>query len=353
MDEHQHHNHEQNHKSHPHIPQTKITVRFDLDGEHRVTNIEVNGVKQALSPCSGAVALEEAARLDVEAAEDLSNDSQKAQVVGRQLLLAQTRNGLITIAMLVLVEVLLEVLLFQEDPNLLEQFGWWIFYLDVSVVSLVVMIGYLRSYRYASANHMISMMIGMTVGMQVGMMTGGVIGATDGYFMGAIVGVGLGTLLGVGTAWCCGPMAITQALMSAVMGGTMGSMIVAMMPPEKLLVFMPVFTLLNIAILLWFSFLFFKDCVIGERCVLGRVVPFWVTFLISSLTVGGLGGLMVVNPGHAKHFKSPDNDVTDASANPFGSKEIQKTGRPTPASGGMSCGASMTCGANKTNRIDN
>ncbi len=208
---------------------------------------------------------------------------------------------------MILLEALIEFSFFQDNPDLLDQFGWWIFYLDVTVVSLVIMIGYLRSYRYAKTNHMISMMIGMTVGMQVGMMIGGVIGATDGYFTGVIVGVGLGTLLGVGTAWCCGPMAITQALMSAVMGGTMGSMIVAMMPPEKLFIFMPIFTLLNIAILIWFSFLFFRDCVVGEQCAIGKAVPLWMTSLISCIAVGGLGGLMVVNPGHSKVMPQPSH----------------------------------------------
>jgi hypothetical protein len=122
-----------------------------------------------------------------------------------------------------------------------------------------------------------------------------------------------------------------------------------MMPPEKLLIFMPVFTLLNIAILIWFSFLFFKDCVIGERCMLGRVVPFWMTLLVSLLTVSGLGGLMLLNPGHAKHFKSPEEDRASIDRNPFRAKELQKTQEKMPDSKEMSCGAEMSGGSNKSN----
>lgn len=348
MDEH-HYQHGHDHKSREQNEVGITTVRFDLDGFHRIANIEINGVKHTVVPHDASQEIPQGVLTGNPAISAPIHDSFSAQTLGKKLLFAQTRNGIITIAMLLVFEVLAEALWFQRDPNLLEKFGWWIFYLDVSVVSLVVMIGYLRSYRYASTNHMISMMIGMTVGMQVGMMTGGVIGATDGYFMGALVGVGLGTLLGVGTAWCCGPMAITQALMSAVMGGTMGSMIVAMMPPEKLLIFMPVFTLLNIAILIWFSFLFFKDCVIGERCMLGRVVPFWMTLLVSLLTVSGLGGLMLLNPGHAKHFKSPEEDRASIDRNPFRAKELQKTQEKMPDSKEMSCGAEMSGGSNKSN----
>lgn len=329
-------------QDHPHRPGT--TVHLELDAENNIVILEVNGLKHDVSPRTENPG-HEACHIEVTTSSRDSPDSASAHQQGKRLLMAQTRNGIATIAILIGLEILIEFLWFRNDPTLLEEFGWWIFYLDVTVVSLVIMIGYLRSYRYASTNHMISMMIGMTVGMQVGMMTGGVIGATDGYFMGALVGVGLGTALGVGTAWCCGPMAITQALMSAVMGGTMGSMIVAMMPPEKLLVFMPIFTFLNIAILVWFSFLFFKDCVVGERCRVSNIVPFWKTFLISALAVGGLGGLMVITPGHSEHFKSSDDDKPEASSNPFETREIDKATKPASAPGEMKCGAGMACGA--------
>ena len=252
------------------------------------------------------------------------------------ILIKQFYNGLFTLVLLIGIEWISERLFFQENDELLEAYALWFFYLDLTVVCLVVTIGYLRSYRYGQTNHMISMMIGMTVGMQVGMMIGGVIGATDGYFIGALVGVGLGTFLGVATSWCCGPMAITQSLMSGVMGGTMGAMIVTMMPGENLSLFMPLFTLLNIAVLGWFTYLFFKDCVIGKLCQLHKPTPFWITLLTSVIAVGSLGGLMVLNPKHALHFK------VDASGpsqeNPLSATPMKES---TPTVPEMKCGGKM------------
>ena len=330
-----------------HNPVHKIKIQLETNGYQPVVEVEVNGKTYRSPP------------LDIEEAEPgvgcsethsgppgvvQHSDRSDVDRLGRQTLRQQARNGLVTLFLLGGLQAAVEWIGFREDPVLLDHYLWWIFYLDLTIVSLVVTIGYLRSYRYAQTNHMISMMIGMTVGMQVGMMTGGVIGATDGYFLGALVGVGLGTLLGVHTAWCCGPMAITQALMSGVMGGTMGSMIVAMMPSDRLMIFMPIFTLLNIAILIWFSFLFFRDCVIGERCHLDEATPFWRTFLTSALAVTGLGGLMVLNPEHSEHFKA--SEFSREGSNPFRAQTVgeERTRLPpaerSPGSG-MSCGSQM------------
>lgn len=327
-------------------PHTKtLQIQLEMVGENEVKGLLINGIRYRLEPdlplsSSTDDCHQKAAAVS---ASSLVPDPVDADRQGRRTLFVQTRNGILTLTLLIMMEVAIEWFWYRKDTALLDQFLWWIFYLDLTVVSLVVTIGYLRSYRYAQTNHMISMMIGMTVGMQVGMMTGGVIGATDGYFMGAIVGVGLGTFLGVGTAWCCGPMAITQALMSGVMGGTMGSMIVAMMPADRLLIFMPIFTLLNIAILVWFSFLFFRDCVVGERCHFDRPMPWWRTFLLSMLAVGGLGGLMVLNPEHSEHFMSGDTGAD--AGNPFKSEAIEGSQR-SPEKTEMRSGSGMSCGAN-------
>jgi|GEM_PF-3126122 len=252
------------------------------------------------------------------------------------ILVRQFYNGLFALSLLIGVELLMEFLFFRNSSILLEAYAPWFFYLDITVVCLVVTIGYLRSYRYGEVNHMISMMIGMTVGMQVGMMIGGVIGATDGYFIGAFVGVVLGTFLGVATSWCCGPMAITQSLMSGVMGGTMGAMIVTMMPGENLSIFMPLFTLINIAVLGWFTYLFFRDCVVGELCQLHKPTPLWITLLTSLIAVGSLGGLMVLNPKHSLHFKV---DVDDPpQENPFSATHMKESSPSVPE---MNCGGKM------------
>jgi len=169
-------------------------------------------------------------------------------------------------------------------------------------------------------------------------MTGGVIGATDGYFIGAMVGVGLGTLLGLGTSWCCGPMAITQSLMSAVMGGTMGAMIVSMMPPDKLNFFMPLFTVLNLAILVWFTRLFFKDCVIGEHCDLLRPMNLGTMLGTSVTAVAILSGLMLLNPRTPSVIQREALD----KINPFKADDLPNSKpKNSKNSGEMNCGTSM------------
>lgn len=246
--------------------------------------------------------------------------------------------GVSTLIILLISQAALAALILKDHRVPIWNFAPWTLYLDLTVVSLVATIGYLRMYRYAQTNHMTGMMIGMTVGMQVGMMTGGVIGATDGYFAGAMVGVGLGTLLGLTTSWCCGPMAITQSLMSAVMGGTMGAMIVSMMPPDQLNFFMPLFTLLNLAILIWFTRLFFKDCVIGEHCDLLRPMNL-ATMLGTSVTaVTILSGLMLLNP---KNSSLVQVEVLE-KLNPFRADEmLDPPQEKSKSSGEMNCGGSM------------
>jgi hypothetical protein len=169
------------------------------------------------------------------------------------------------------------------------------------------------------------------------MMTGGVIGAADGYFIGAMVGVVLGTLLGLSTSWCCGPMAITQSLMSAVMGGTMGAMIVTMMPTERLGVFMPLFTGLNLAILVWFTRLFFKDCVIGEHCVLLKPMSFRNMLTTSLITVFSLYGLMTLKPDATP----TESDSLADRLNPFHVEKISSKPAKVEPPSEMTCGGSM------------
>lgn len=259
-------------------------------------------------------------------------------LLSRKLLIRQLIFGISTLLVLFLFQSGLATLIIKDQSDLIWMFAPWWLYLDLTVVSLVATIGYLRMYRYAQTNHMTSMMIGMTVGMQVGMMTGGVIGATDGYFVGAMVGVGLGTLLGLGTSWCCGPMAITQSLMSAVMGGTMGAMIVSMMPPDKLNFFMPLFTVLNLAILVWFTRLFFKDCVIGEHCDLLRPMNLGTMLGASVTAVAILSGLMLLNPRAPSVIQKEALD----KLNPFKADDLSNSKpKSSQNSGEMSCGASM------------
>ena len=318
-----------------------IEVRLRVD-RSRMTllGIEFDGREYAVSPISFEAENVHAAHEHHHPVASATSDdiSDQHGRTSKQLLLRQLIFGISTLIFLLVSQAGLASFILKDHPGLIWDFAPWTLYLDLTVVSLVATIGYLRMYRYAQTNHMTSMMIGMTVGMQVGMMTGGVIGATDGYFAGAMVGVGLGTLLGLTTSWCCGPMAITQSLMSAVMGGTMGAMIVSMMPPDQLNFFMPLFTLLNLAILIWFTRLFFKDCVIGEQCDLLRPMNL-ATMLGTSVTaVGILSGLMLLNP---KTPSTVQKEILDV-LNPFRAKEM--SGSPqnkTKDLGEMNCGGSM------------
>jgi hypothetical protein len=182
-------------------------------------------------------------------------------------------------------------------------FGWWITYLNITVVFLVATVRYLRLYQYAHISCMTGMMIGMSVGMQVGMMIGAIFGATDGFFVGATLGMLLGTFFGVSMSWCCGTMGITQGLMSGVMGGTMGSMIIVMMPATKVLIFMAIFTVLNLAVLFSFCIMFYRDAVIGERCVPKKEQSFLSLLGTTTLVLGLLTTIMLTFPRETSPYR--------------------------------------------------
>src|SRR3989344_6388160 len=72
---------------------------------------------------------------------------------------------------LVLLEILGYYTFFKQNPGFLTQYGWWIFYTDVMVVSVAAAIWHFKSYR-VEIPHMTGMMIGMTIGMTSGLMIG-------------------------------------------------------------------------------------------------------------------------------------------------------------------------------------
>ncbi|WP_277458480.1 hypothetical protein [Methylococcus capsulatus] len=201
---------------------------------------------------------------------------------------------------------------FADDPQFLDRYGCWMVYLDLSVVPLIAALGYLRSYIYAHASRMMGLVIGMTIGTQVGTMIGGVLGATNGFFVGAMVGMSLGTLYGALTAWCCGPMAVIHGLMAGVMGGTMGAMVVVMMIPDHVLIFMPVFTTVNRFILIWFTYLFYKEGVAAGKCQLRGPLTLTQLCAFSLLTIGLLSALMVLGPQGPMVWKGQKRAILDA-----------------------------------------
>ena len=143
--------------------------------------------------------------------------------------------------------------------NFLPSFGLWIFYLDISIVTIGIALWYIASYSgYKSC--MASMMIGMTMGMQIGMMIGAVYGAVNGFFIGAMIGMIAGSLIGAITGKTH-TMGWLQGLMSGVMGGTMGAMITLMMFTDRIIYFMPFYMILNIAIIIGFLKMYHEEVI--------------------------------------------------------------------------------------------
>lgn len=220
---------------------------------------------------------------------------------GYCLFLRLTRQALSILALIGLLQFALYQQFFTQEPRFLADYGWWIFYMDISVVSLAVVLGYLHAYPLNATPHMLSMMISMVIGMQAGTMIGAPLGATNGLFVGALTGMFFGAISGIYVGCRCGSMmAITQGLMSGGMSGTMGAMLIAMMPSNFVLSFMSVFTLVNLMILMGFTYLFYEEAVEGGHCRIRRTpgfkalsgVSFLVTILLVLLMIYGHKGPM-------------------------------------------------------------
>lgn len=176
-----------------------------------------------------------------------------------------------------LLAILSYFMIFNKNPGFLGTYGWWIFYLIISVTSIVFATWYYTAYR-AKVTCMTGMMIGMTFGMQTGMMIGAIIGATNGFFWGAMVGVVLGTTIGILTGKCCGVMGVMEGAMAGVMGGTMGPMITVMMFSDNVLWFMPLYMLINIFIIAGLSYMLYEEVVEGKKV---KIKPLDGTTLIA------------------------------------------------------------------------
>ncbi|MCB9359005.1 hypothetical protein H6503_03690 [Candidatus Woesearchaeota archaeon] len=162
--------------------------------------------------------------------------------------------------MLCALDAIAYFLFLKNIPDFIPRYGWWIFYLNISVSTTAMGIWHTLAYR-AKVTCMVGMMIGMTIGMQSGMMIGAVIGATNGFFIGSMTGMLIGTIVGAITGRCCGVMGIMEGMMAGVMGGTMGPMITVMMFSDHVLIFMPFYIAINVAILWGLSFMLYEEVV--------------------------------------------------------------------------------------------
>lgn len=183
-------------------------------------------------------------------------------------------------------------------PGFLGNYGWWILYLDISMATLGAATWHFYSHK-AKVTCMVGMMIGMTIGMQSGMMLGAVIGATNGFFVGAMAGMLLGTAVGAITGKCCGVMGIMEGMMAGLMGGTMGPMITVMMFSDNVLLFMPFYMLINVAIIVGLTYMVLEEVAEGKIGVKRRPADM-VTYM-SLLVIAGfvLTALMIYGPKSA------------------------------------------------------
>lgn len=180
------------------------------------------------------------------------------------------------------------------SPGFIATYLPWLMYLTVSVVFLGGAIWHFKAYR-TTITCMTGMMIGMTIGMQTGMLIGAVIGITNGFFWGATVGMLLGSIVGMTTGSCCGIMGVIEGLMAGIMGGTMGAMITVMMFNNNIQYFLPLFIVLNIIVLIGFSYMLFEELVEGKD-VHVQPISFARFLTLTTTTLAVLTALIVLLP---------------------------------------------------------
>jgi len=202
---------------------------------------------------------------------------------------ALVKYSVLSFVLLCVVE-LLAYFAFWRTLEFLSAYGWWIFYVNVAVVSVCAGLWHLKSY-HAQVSCMVGMMIGMTLGMQTGMMVGTIIGFTNGLFVGGIVGMLLAVVVGVYAGSCCGIMGVMEGMMAGIMGGVMGSMIGTMFRVDHILWFMPVFMVLNVSVMGGLSYM-----IVEELCLQGakkKEIGFW-SYLCYCLVFAALLVLVMV-----------------------------------------------------------
>jgi hypothetical protein len=196
--------------------------------------------------------------------------------------------------MLLILDAVAYFLLFNQIPDFITKFSWWMLYLDLSIVTIGGALWYYASYKgYVSC--MASMMIGMTLGMQTGMMLGAVFGAVNGYFIGAMIGMLLGTVIGLITGRAS-IMGALQGMMSGLMGGTMGAMITVMMFTDHVLLFMPFYMLINVAILIGFVYMYHDEIIKDNKEVVKKHISFAVFSGLCILIAIILSAILIYAP---------------------------------------------------------
>ncbi len=203
--------------------------------------------------------------------------------------------SVLTFLILTLLEVMSYIAFLKNKPEFLAHYGWWMFYLNLAVISIGSGMWHIKSYK-ANVTSMIGMMIGMTFGMQTGMMLGTIFGATNGLFVGG--SVGMLTAVGVGfyNGKCCGIMGVLEGMMAGVMGGTMGSMIGTMFTIDHIFWFMPLFIAINMIIMWGLSYMLFEEVVEDSPKTQKNPSDFFTFFAYCLLATVFLLVIMIYGP---------------------------------------------------------
>lgn len=185
--------------------------------------------------------------------------------------------AVLTLFLLLITQAVLCIAFHKQEP-IFTVYGWWIFYLDITIVTIGAAIWHYHAYK-AEITHMIGMMVGMTIGMISGLLISTIIGATNGMFMGSTIGMIVGVTVGAWNGKCCGIMGVMEGMMAGVMGGTMGSMIALMMKYDHILFFMPFFIFICLLILWGLSYMLYEEVVEENPTIEKKPLSFFAFFL--------------------------------------------------------------------------
>ncbi|MBI5389639.1 cation transporter [Candidatus Woesearchaeota archaeon] len=245
--------------------QSYIFREDSVDVEFDESLIKVEQIMGAIREKGYRASLEPLGKKRIkERAKEFLHDKQKYQIEYQML-----RNITVTFLLLLVLDALFIYYKGRTEPTAFSNYGWWLLYLTVAVVTVAGAIWHFKAYK-AQYTCMVGMMIGMTLGMQTGIMFGAILGATNGFFVGALVGMIMGVGVGAYCGSCCGVMGIMEGMMAGVMGGTMGPMITLMMFNDRVLWFMPLFMFFNVAILIGLSYMIFEEVVEGNNEVVRK-----------------------------------------------------------------------------------
>jgi len=201
----------------------------------------------------------------------------------------------LTFILLLVLEFIIYNLFFKSQPGFLQNYGWWIFYATLAVVSIGTSIWHIKSY-VVKFTCMTGMMVGMTFGMQTGMMLGIILGATNGFFIGSVIGMIFAVGVGYYNGRIVGIMGVLEGMMAGVMGGVMGAMTGVMMRLDNILLFMPLFMFFNVSIMTGLSYMLFEEVVEHRPNVQKNKIKFLNFFFFCLIALLILSVLMIYGP---------------------------------------------------------